>query len=188
MKIDNFSRLYGYHRAADTAVIATAIAASGTWKPAVRVAATGPIAIATALNPGDALDGVTLADGDRVLVPFNTDASENGIWDVGATPERTQDFDESGEIVGTFVPVLEGTLYAGLIFRNTNTDLVDVDTDDITFELWPPASAGAGDAMVPYYIATDDTFTVPLYKQALFSTPIEIDGALVVNGVLIGVD
>jgi hypothetical protein len=42
--------------------------------------------------------------------------------------------------------------------------------------------------LVPYYIPVDDTFTVPLYRQALFSEPIEVDGALVVNGLLIGVD
>jgi hypothetical protein len=50
---------------------------------------------------------------------------------------------------------------------------------------WGTAAAGA---MVPYYIAVGDTFTVPLYRQALFSEPIEVDGALVVNGLLIGVD
>lgn len=43
-------------------------------------------------------------------------------------------------------------------------------------------------SMVPYYIPVDETFTVPLYKQALFSEAIEVDGALVVNGLLLGVD
>jgi hypothetical protein len=50
------------------------------------------------------------------------------------------------------------------------------------------AAATAGDGMVPYYIEVDDTFAVPLYRQALFSEPIEVDGALVVNGILQGVD
>src|SRR5262245_59400381 len=36
--------------------------------PRVRVATTVDITIATALNNGDTLDGVTLATGDRVLV------------------------------------------------------------------------------------------------------------------------
>lgn len=44
------------------------------------------------------------------------------------------------------------------------------------------------DGMVPYYIPTDETFTVPLYKQGLWSEPIEVDGALIVNGMLLGVD
>lgn len=190
MKIDNFSTRFGYTLAADVGVVAAMIAAAGTWKPAVRVAATGNVTIATGLNPGDTIDGVTVAAGDRVLLPVNTDPSENGIYDVGATPERTQDFDESGEIVGTFVPVLEGTLYAGLIFRNTNTDDVVVDADDITFELWPPTSAGAEGAMVPYNIAAGETFTVPDRKQALYSETIDVDpdGDLFVDGMLIEVD
>jgi len=44
------------------------------------------------------------------------------------------------------------------------------------------------DGLVPYYIAPGDTFTVPLYKQALFKTTIEVDGFLVVLGQLLGVD
>lgn len=48
-------------------------------------------------------------------------------------------------------------------------------------------TASAGE-MVPYYIPTDETFTVPLYRQGLFYHPIEVDGALVVNGILQGVD
>lgn len=51
-----------------------------------------------------------------------------------------------------------------------------------------PASGSTGDGMVPYYIAAGDIFTVPLYKQALFAEAIEADGALVVNGLLMGVD
>jgi len=52
----------------------------------------------------------------------------------------------------------------------------------------PDDSTSSGDGMVPYYIPVDETFTVPLYRQALFSEAIEVDGALVVNGLLLGVD
>lgn len=188
MKIDNFSRLYGYHLAADVAVVAAAIAAGGSWKPGVRVATTGNEVIATALNAGDTIDGVTLAAGDRVLVWQNTDRSENGIYEAGAAPERVDDFDESAEIVGAFVPVLEGVLSAGRIYRNTNTGLVDVDTDDITFESWPPSAIATDGSMVPYYIPAGDTFTVPEFKQALFNEPIDNEGVLDVDGLLIEVD
>lgn len=63
--------------------------------------------------------------------------------------------------------------------------------------LWGGRGGGAGSGsdppntggdMVPYYIASGDSFTVPLYKQGLFSEPIENDGGLVVNGILLGVD
>ncbi len=49
-------------------------------------------------------------------------------------------------------------------------------------------NVGAGAGMVPYYIAVGETFTVPLYKQALFSEAIEVDGNLLVIGMLLGVD
>lgn len=39
--------------------------------------------------------------------------------------------------------------------------------------------------MVPYFIASGDTFTIPLYKQALFNMAIVNDGTLVVDGYLI---
>jgi hypothetical protein len=189
VKIANLSRDWGDLLGGDVAVIIEALLGAGTWKQSVRVATTGNVTITTALNAGDTIDGVTLAGGDRVLVWQQTAAAENGIYEAGATPERTADFDESDEITGTFVPVSEGTVYAGALFRNTNTGLVDVDTDDITFELWPTSSgSAAANSMVPYFIASGETFTVPEFKQALFSEAIDNEGTLDVEGLLIEVD
>jgi len=42
--------------------------------------------------------------------------------------------------------------------------------------------------MVPYYIPVDESFTVPIYKQALFAHSIVMDGPLYVDGMLIQVD
>ncbi len=47
------------------------------------------------------------------------------------------------------------------------------------------ATSGAG---VPFFIAAGDTFTVPAFIQALFATPIDVEGSLVVDGMLIWVD
>lgn len=54
----------------------------------------------------------------------------------------------------------------------------------------PPGADGiAGtDGMVPYYIASGETFTVPEFKQATWAVPIIVDGSLVVDGVLVPVD
>jgi hypothetical protein len=41
--------------------------------------------------------------------------------------------------------------------------------------------------MVPYFIATGETFTVSEYKQALFVLPIDCEGSLVVDGYLLEV-
>jgi len=43
------------------------------------------------------------------------------------------------------------------------------------------------EGFVPYYIPVSTTFTVPLYKQALFSIPIINDGTIIVDGYLVGV-
>jgi len=49
------------------------------------------------------------------------------------------------------------------------------------------ASWSSNAGFVPYYIPVSTTFTVPLYKQALFGVPIINDGTLIVDGFLIGV-
>lgn len=51
----------------------------------------------------------------------------------------------------------------------------------------PPGIAGT-DGMVPYYIASGQTFTVPVFKQALWAVPIVVDGILLIDGVLVPVD
>lgn len=52
---------------------------------------------------------------------------------------------------------------------------------------WVDPSTIAADGLVPYYIASGDTYTVPLYKQALYSTEIDNGGTLDVIGLLLEV-
>lgn len=51
----------------------------------------------------------------------------------------------------------------------------------------PPGQDGAN-GMVPYYIATGETFVIPVYKQALFAMNIDNNGTLEIDGFLIEVD
>ena len=82
-------------------------------KDSVRVATTANITISTALNSGDSIDGVTLADGDRVLVKNQSTGSQNGFYVVGSSPARSTDMDDDVEVTGgTFVFVEEGTANA----------------------------------------------------------------------------
>lgn len=82
-----------------------------------RAATTANITTSTALNNGDSLDGVTLADGDRVLVKDQSTASQNGIWVVDATPYRATDADAAGELAGGFtVAVQAGTVNADTLW------------------------------------------------------------------------
>jgi len=50
------------------------------------------------------------------------------------------------------------------------------------------AAVSATGALVPTFIASGDTYTVPANRQALFATNIDNEGILDLEGVLIEVD
>ena len=62
------------------------------------------------------------------------------------------------------------------------------DNDLMNMMLGGPSSTSTGGIFVPYHIFPTETFTVPLYKQALFAMNIVNDGILIVDGFLIEVD
>jgi hypothetical protein len=98
----------------DTTIASATAAATSSYKKYCRAATSGAnITIATALNNGDTLDGVTLATGDRVLVKDQTDRSQNGIYVVAASPARATDADSADELYGLHVFVTNGTNNAG---------------------------------------------------------------------------
>lgn len=109
------------------------------WTTPCRVATTANITIATALNNGDTLDGVTLATGDRVLVKNQTTGSQNGIYVVGASPARADDYAASVKIVGSVVVVTEGTTNADTAWMCTTNAPITVATTALVF-----AAFGAG--------------------------------------------
>ena len=82
----------------------------------MHVASTANVSLtagSSGLEAGDAIDGVTLVAGDRVLLKNQTDASENGIYVAvasGGTPARSDDANASVDVTsGMFVFVEEGT-------------------------------------------------------------------------------
>ena len=81
-------------------------------KDSCVAATTGNIVIATALNNGDTLDGVTLSDGDRVLVKDQSTASQNGIYVVGSSPARAVDLAAGSDAAGMFTFIEQGTVNA----------------------------------------------------------------------------
>jgi lysophospholipase L1-like esterase len=87
------------------------------WKQPVRVAApaaTGNVSIAA---PPTTLDGVTLVRNNRILLPFQTNPAENGIYRYfGGAPPLIRDSDANGNdklIDGTRVRVVEGAVNHG---------------------------------------------------------------------------
>jgi hypothetical protein len=111
-------------------------------KETVRVATTADITIATALNVGDTIDGVVLADGDRVLVKDQGTGSQNGIYVAGASPARDYDVStDDPDIRGSLIYVRDGTANGGKLFRSTNLTLPTIGTTSLVFAEFTAASA-----------------------------------------------
>ena len=115
----------------------------------VVAATTANITLATDVENGDVLDGVTLATGNRILVKNQSTASQNGIYVVAASgaPSRAADFDSPAEIDGgDFVFVTGGTANDNKGFVQINT-VGTVGTDPIEFSQFSGAgtfTAGTG--------------------------------------------
>ena len=119
------------------------------FKDSVRVATTGNITIASDLNVGDTIDGITLADGDRVLVKDQSTASQNGIYTAGASPARATDADADAEVTaGLFVFVEEGTANSDNGYVLSTDGTITVGSTALTFTQFSGAGQiVAGDAL-----------------------------------------
>jgi hypothetical protein len=116
---------------------------------AVQAATTANVTLASALENGDTLDGVTLATGNRVLVKNQTDKTENGIYVVKASgaPDRADDYNTAGEVdAGDFIFVEAGTANGKTGYVQTNV-ITTVGSDNIEFTQFSGAgtyTAGTG--------------------------------------------
>ena len=130
----------------------------------VIAATTANVNLATALENGDILDGVTLATGNRILVKNQTTQSENGIYVVQASgqPVRATDFDTAAEVdSGDFVFVTLGTVNANTGYVQTNRPAV-IGTDPISFTQFSGAGtflAGNGLTLTGNTFAVDTAVT-----------------------------
>jgi len=116
---------------------------------AVQAATTANITLASALENGDTLDGITLATGNRVLVKNQTDKTENGVYIVAASgaPSRADDYNSAGEVdAGDFIFVEAGTANGKTGWVQTNV-ITTIGSDNIEFTQFSGAgtySAGTG--------------------------------------------
>lgn len=125
--------------------------------------ATGNVDISQ-LNAGDALDGVTLATGDTVLLDQQTTASQDGLYTVGATAGtsvRLDDFDTGSAAEGVAVTVTGGSTHGDKLFVQTVEDAV-VGTDGLTFTQIGAGGASGGAGMTSGFDiqAADTSITV----------------------------
>jgi len=107
-------------------------------KESVRLATTTAVGSGFPdLSSAPTIDGVTVQDGDRVLVKDQSTASENGIWtwsDSGTIFVRATDFDTNTEVTaGAFTFVEEGTVNADSGWVLTTNDDITVGTTGLAF-------------------------------------------------------
>jgi hypothetical protein len=101
-------------------------------KPPARVATTSDIALVGVQT----IDGVALAEGDRVLVKNQSDPRLNGIYLASLSSwRRAPDFNGTGDaVMGTQLCVNHGSTQANFRYKVASTDPVVVGTDSIVFE------------------------------------------------------
>ena len=105
----------------------------------VLVASTANVNVASAPS---SLDGVTLTNGDRLLLKNQTNASQNGIYIFNGTGNaltRSLDADTGVELANKTIPVNSGTVNADKWFTITN-DSITLGTTNIVIT----QTAGAG--------------------------------------------
>jgi hypothetical protein len=123
-------------------------------KQSVRVATTAAINLSSDLEAGDVIDGVTLAEGDRVLVKNQGTASENGIYVAVASGAASRSSDangtaDTGELKpGSFTFVEEGTANSDKGFVVSTNGTITVGSSAIAWTQFSGAgSFEAGDGL-----------------------------------------
>jgi hypothetical protein len=140
--------------------------AEGLHIHASAVAATTTnISIANDLMVGDTIDGVNLASGNRVLVKNQTNAAENGIYEVqpSGSALRAADFDAPAEVDGgDFIFVTGGNTNDNTGWVQTSTGVTTIGTDPIYFTQFSGAGtylAGNGLTLDGNTFEIDETVT-----------------------------
>jgi hypothetical protein len=131
----------------------------------VVAATTGNINITNDLQLGDVIDGVTLANTNRVLVKNQTAPAENGIYVVqpSGAAIRATDFDAAAEVDGgDFVFVTGGNTQADTGWVQTAETVVTIGSDPISFTQFSGAGtflAGNGLELNGNIFSIDETVT-----------------------------
>jgi len=104
------------------------------------------------------VDGVNLAEDDRVLVSGQSTASQNGLYFVSSvgtgangTWVRTSDGNENGEIqAGMIVMVTEGSLYHDSQWKLTTNNPIVIGTTPLTFVINILSQIGGSNTQIQY--------------------------------------
>jgi len=128
-----------------------------TWKAPARVCGGGNVAIATDMEAGDVVDGITLIAGDRVLLHQQSTPLENGVYIVQASGAgvRSADFSAGLPVANFSLFVQTGVTCGDKAYVVTNDAPSDVvNTNALVFVQF----AGAGE--IPPTHTYNDVLTV----------------------------
>lgn len=120
-------------------------------KDSSRVASTGNIDLTSTADPNP-IDGVTLNNGDRILLKDQTDATTNGVYDAvtatdPSTWTRSADADTSTEVTdGFFTFIEEGTVQQGHGYVLLNNPTLGTDPLNFT-QFSDSGTLAAGNAL-----------------------------------------
>jgi hypothetical protein len=133
-----------------------------------RVATIANINLSNALENGDTLDGITLATGNKILVKDQTDATENGIYDVVASgaASRNTEFNTVAELAGQMVIVQEGSTNADKFFLCTTDNSGSIGSVNITFTVVVPSNVGDV-TLNGVQTLTNKTLTSPVISEVV---------------------
>lgn len=145
-------------------------------KGSVRAATTVAGTLASSFVNGSAIDGVTLATNDRILIKNQAAPAENGIYTVNAsgTPTRAIDMDVWAEVPGAYMFVEEGTTLADTAWVCTSNQGGTLNTTAISFSQFFGAgtySAGTGLTLTGTTFSLTSPVTVGNGGTGLSSTP-----------------
>jgi len=109
-------------------------------------ASTANVNISNALEAGDAIDGVTLVEGDRVLLKDQSTATENGLYlavasSAGAA-SRDPEHDTIAELSGGMIVVNQGTANDNKIFLCTTDSTGSIGVTNIVYSQVTPSNTG----------------------------------------------
>lgn len=126
----------------------------------VRTAATANVSIASGLEAGDAVSGVTLATNDLVLLTAQTAPAENGVYVVAASgaASRHASFVTYDAHPGCYFSVCEGTGVADTLWRCTSDRGGTIGTTPLAFSQFDLHS---GTPTVQRFTSGSGTYTTP---------------------------
>ena len=134
-----------------------------------RVATTANITTATDLQAGDTLDGVTLVEGDRILVKNQSTDTQNGVYLTAASGQnaaRDPEFDTVAELAGQMVIIQEGSAGADKFFLCTTNNSGSIGSVSITFTVVVPSNVGDV-TLNGVQTLTNKTLTSPVISEVV---------------------